>query len=135
MDDQEIDRYITDQIRKRDITLYDIIGGKYIDPTPEKKGQNPNERARWNRFSSLYWDLRLCELLTEGEFNPDLPYNNLSVPLKDLVRYWWNNCVDQEAMLGDILEDILTLYKDRMLPKKEEPVEISDAFHSVVEVI
>ncbi len=28
-------------------------------------------------------------------------------------------------MLGDILEDILTLCKDRMLPKKEEAVEIS----------
>ncbi len=102
-----------------------LVGGKYIDPTPEKKGQDPNQRARWNRFSSLCWDLRLCELLTEGEFNPALPYNNLIIPVKDLVRYWWNNCVDQEAMLGDILEDILTLCKDRMLPKKEEAVEIS----------
>ncbi|MBW1731390.1 MAG: hypothetical protein JRJ75_10950 [Deltaproteobacteria bacterium] len=118
MDDRMIDRYITEQIRKRGITLYDIIGGEYIDPDPGDKGKMPHERARYNRFSSLSWDLRLCELLTEGEFDAYNPYKNLAIPIKDLVRYWWNNIVDQEAMIEEILEDILTLYKDRMLLHK-----------------
>ena len=131
MNDKEIDHYISKQIRDRGIGLYDIIGGEFIDPDPHDKTQPSNKRARWNRFESEIYEHRLCELLTEGEFDPDLPYNNLAIPLKDLVRYWWDNCVDQEAMLGDILEDLLTIYKDRMLPKEEEPVEISDAFDNI----
>lgn len=137
MEDKMVDRYITGQIRKRGITLYDIIGGKYIDPNPEKKDQPANQRARWNRFSSSSWDYRLCELLTEGEFDPHHPYKSLAISPKNLVRYWWNNCVDQEAFLEDIMEDILTLYKDRMLPKEkyEKETDISDACDGLLEVI
>ena len=137
MNDKEIDRYITNQIRFRDITLNDLIGGKYIDPSPEDKSSSPNERARWNRFQSETSDYRICELLTEGDFDPELPYNNLSISTKDLVRYWWNTIADQEAFLGYVFEDILTEYKDRLLPKKpeEEPVDISDAFDELLEAI
>jgi hypothetical protein len=135
INDKDVDAYIAEQIRKRKITLYDIIGGEYIDPDPEDKSSCPNERARWNKFKCLSGDLRFCELLTEGEFDPDLPYNKLAIPIKDLVRYWWNNCVDQEAFLEDILEEILLIYKDRMLPDEEKPVDISDSFDELLEAI
>ena len=26
-------------------------------------------------------------------------YKNLAIPVKDLVRYWWNNIADQEAII------------------------------------
>ena len=137
MDDKQVDAYITKQIKKRGITLYDIIGGKYIDPTPDAIEPSPGQRSRWNRFSCGPLCLRLCELLTPKGFDPDDPYRGLVVPLKDLVRYWWNNCVERELVLEDIFEDILEHYKDRMLPPEEpkERADISDAFDGVLEVV
>jgi hypothetical protein len=137
MDDKQVDGYITKQIKKRGITLYDIIGGKYIDPTPDAIEPPPGQRARWNRFSCGPLGLRLCELLTEKGFDPEDPYRRLTVPLKDLVHYWWNNCVEKELVLEDIFEDILEHYKDRMLPPEEpkERADISDAFDGVLEVV
>ena len=137
MNDKEIEHYITDQIRVRDITLHDFIGGKYIDPRPEDKSSFPNERARWNKFSCLSGEYRFCELLTEGDYDPCFPYNNLAIPMKDIVRYWWNTIADQEAVIEDIFDELLTAYKDRMLPKKseEEPVDISDGFVDLLEAV
>ena len=54
---------------------------------------------------------------------------NLAIPLKDLFRYWWNNVVDQEAVIDMMMDDVFTEYKDRLLPRKEpEPVVTSDTF-------
>lgn len=57
--------------------------------------------------------------------------------MKDIVRYWWNTIADQEAVIEDIFDELLTAYKDRMLPKKseEEPVDISDAFDELLEAV
>ena len=133
MDDRMLDRYITEQIKKRGITAYDIMGGPSIDPEPNNWAKPYNERIRCNRFQSEHWDHRLCELLTEGEFDSVNPYKNLKIPVKELVRYWWNNLADQESIVEDALESIMTVYKDRMLPKKQEekPVDVSDAFDMV----
>jgi len=130
-----IDRYITEQIKKRGITLYDMVGEEYINPSPEKRDKPAHEVARWNKFKSLCGDYRFCELLTEGDFDQDLPYNNLSIPVKDLVRYWWDNFADREAVLGIVFDHLLTVYKDRMLPERpeEEPVDLSDAFDGIGE--
>jgi hypothetical protein len=137
MDDKQVDTYITKQIKKRRITLYDIIGGKHIDPTPDAIEPPPGQRARWNRFSYEPSCLRLCELLTPKGFDPDDPYRRLAVPVKDLARYWWNNCVEQETVLDDIFEDILDYHKDRMLPqaKPKERADVSGAIEGVLEVI
>jgi hypothetical protein len=134
LDDYEIDDYITGKIEERDITLYDILGERYIDPNPEDKTRPSNKRARWNRFSSLTFEHRLCELLTESEFDPDLPYNNLAIPMKGLVRYWWNNIADQEGVIELVFDGILTYHKDRMLPEEpeEEPADIFDAFDELL---
>ena len=112
-------------------------GGKYIDPTPDAIEPPPGQRARWNRFSCEPLGLRLCELLTPKGFDHEDPYRRLAFPVKDLVHYWWNNCVEQELVLEDIFEDILELHKDRMLPPEEpqERADVSDAFNGVLEVI
>ncbi len=53
----------------------------------------------------------MCELLTESEFNPDKPYENLAIPVKDLVRYWWNNLADQEDILQIVMIMLVTNFK------------------------
>lgn len=134
MDDRMIDRYITQQIKKRGITAYDIIGGPSIDPEPNNWARPYNERVRCNRFQGEYPDYRLCELLTERDFNPDNPYENLTISVNDLVRYWWNNLADQEAIIADAFEDILAEYKDRMLLEKEGEegrMDINDALDEI----
>ena len=50
------------------------MGGPSIDPEPDNWAKPYNERVSCNRFESQYWDHSLCELLTEGEFDPDRPY-------------------------------------------------------------
>ncbi len=138
MNDRQVDAYILRQINKRKITLYDIIGGKYIDPTPNAVDIPAGQRCRWNRFSTQEMGLRLCELLTPQGFDEDDPFRRLAVPVKDLVRYWWNNCIDQELAVADIFEEIMEHYKDRMLPAPREPearADVSDAFDKVLEAI
>ncbi|MEW6664147.1 MAG: hypothetical protein AB1512_02855 [Thermodesulfobacteriota bacterium] len=133
MNDLEIDQYITWQIKKRKINLYDMIGGEYIDPDPGNVETPVGQRARPNRFKTLSGWERLCELLTKGKFDPDNPYGSLAVPLRDLVRYWWTNMVDQDVILENIFDDIFTVYKDRLLPKEkeEERPDFSDALDEV----
>ena len=91
LNDQEVDAYITKRIADLDLTLHDFI---YKNP-------------------------EMSQILTEGKFNPYNPYGNLAVPLKDLVRYWWNNIADHDAIIDMALCDLTTEYKDRLLPRKE----------------
>jgi hypothetical protein len=94
-----------------------------VDPEPGSM-KLYQDRVRPNRFRSREYDGKLCELCTPaGKFNPALPYSNLEVSLKDLVGYWWNNLVDQDDFIYGVMDDILTVHKDRLLPKpKPEPV-------------
>ena len=137
MNDAEVDTYITRRLEEKDVCLQDMIGPKYIDPDPENKIQHWNERARWNRFSYVTGELRMCELLTEGKFNSNRPYDNLGVASKDIIRYWWNNIVDREAILDVVFDEIFTEYKDRMLPDEpeEELPDHSEAFDELLEAV
>ena len=137
MNDYEIDRYITSQIEKRGITLYDMVGGPSIDPEPGNWAKPFGQRVRQNRFTTSLFEYRLCELLTEDGFDPDYPYENLAVPMKDIVRYWWNRIADQEAVLEVVFDGIMTHYKDRLLPDEpeEEGMDVSDAFDRVQEAV
>jgi hypothetical protein len=120
LNDSEVDAYISNCLKEKDICLQDMIGPKYIDPEPENKRQHWKERARWNRFKSTTGEMRLCELLTEGEFDPERPYENLGIAPRDIIRYWWNSIADQEYVLGMVFEEVFTEYKDRMLPEEPE---------------
>ena len=128
IDDRMIDRYIIGQIRKRGITMYDILGDSYIDPDPDNGDVAAHSRMRPNRFTMSYSGYRLCELLTEGEFSEFDPYSKLAIPIKDLVRYWWDNIACQDCLLEEIFDDILIHFKDKINPKQpEEAIDISNA--------
>jgi hypothetical protein len=137
LNDVEVDAYITKRLKERDVCLQDMIGPKYIDPEPLNKKQHWKERARWNRFKSITGEMRLCELLTEGEFDPDRPYSNLSLAPKDIIRYWWNNIADQEYVLGMEFEEVFTEYKDRMLPEEpeEDLLDHAEALDGLLEAV
>ena len=122
MTDKQIIRLIDKAMKEKGITLQDMIGGEYIDP--EKRiGEfygNP-KTSRLNKFESESWSDRFLELICEEEYNPYAEYYHLRIPVQDLMRFWWENCISKEAMLDIIFEDIFSYFKDRMSPKKEEP--------------
>lgn len=107
LNDNEVDVYITKRVQDLDLQLYDFIQGR----------------------------VNIYQILTEGEYDQFRPLDKLAIPVKDLVRYWWNNFADQEGFLDDVLDHIYTEFKDRMLPAKEpvEEPEFSDAFDKVAE--
>jgi hypothetical protein len=137
LNDAEVDAYITKRLKERDICLQDMIGPKYIDPDPENKRQHWKERARWNRFKSTTGEMRLCELLTEGKFHSEKPYDNLTIAPRDIIRYWWKNIADQEYVLGMVFEEVFTEYKDRMLPEEqeEELLDHTEALDGLLEAV
>ena len=137
MNDSEVDAYITNCLKEKDICLQDMIGPKYIDPEPENKRQHLKERARWNRFKSITGEMRLCEFLTEGQFDSEKPYDNLIIAPKDIIRYWWNNIADQEYVLGMVFEEVFTEDKDRMLPEEpeEDQPDHTEALEGLLEAV
>ena len=121
MTDKQIIRLIDNKIKEKEITLQDMIGGEYIDPK-KKIGEfygNP-KTSRVNKFESESWSDRFLELICEEEYNPYTEYYNLRIPIQDLIRFWWENCISKEAMLELIFEDIFCYFKDKMFPEKEE---------------
>ena len=121
MTDKQIIRLIDKAIKEKGITLQDMIGGDYIDPEQKLDDPygNPNT-SRFNKFQSNSWSERFTELICEEEYNPYEAYHHLRIPIQDLIRFWWNNCIDIEEMLEDIFEDIFCYFKDKMLPKEEK---------------
>lgn len=106
MDDHEVDPYITERVSDLGLTLHDFIYGR----------------------------LEMSEILTEGKYDPYKPYGNLAIPLKDVVRYWWNNFADHDAIIDMALCDLVTEYKDRFLPEKE-PEKSPDTLHLMDELL
>lgn len=122
MTDKQIIRLIDTLIKEKEITLQDMIGGSYVDP--EQKVDDPYgnpKTSRLNKFESESWSDRFLELISEERYSLYTDYHRLKIPTKDLIRFWWNNCIDIEEMLEDIFEDILCYFKDEMLPAREEP--------------
>ena len=80
MTDEQIEQLIWGEVKKRDITFYDMIGlvNENIDPNPQDKTMPSNKRARINRFSGPFGSERMQELLCVGKY---CPYSYLP-PLK-----------------------------------------------------
>ena len=51
MTDDQIEKLIWEEIRKKEITLSDMIGAEIVDPDPDDQTLLNNQRARQNRFS------------------------------------------------------------------------------------
>ena len=128
MTDDQIQKLVMKEIRKRDITYYDMVGmpGHGVDPNPEDKLTPPCEKGiRSNRFTTFFGSERMKELLCVGKYDPYESMLTLKVSFQDLFRFWWNRCVEKELVVDEVLEDIYEHLKSLMtppdkLPKQEE---------------
>jgi hypothetical protein len=124
MTDDQIQKMVMEEIRKRDITYYDMTGlpGHGVDPNPQdhitplcRKG------VRSNRFKTMLGCDRMKELLCAGKYNPYDDTLQLRIPFQDLFRFWWNRCVVQEYVVDDLLEDVFEFFTSLMTPPDERP--------------
>jgi hypothetical protein len=123
MTDDQIQRLVMKEIRKRDITYYDMVGlpGHGVDANPEDKITPPCKKGiRNNRFQSFMGCDRMKELLCVGKYSEWDDYPPLKIPLQDLFRFWWNRCVDKELVVDEILEDMFEHFTEQMSPSREE---------------
>ena len=125
MTDEQIQELIRDELKKRDVTFYDMISlpDYGVDPNPEDKDRDRNQRRRHNRFNDILGSARMKEVLCKGKYNPYDYDPPLKIPLQDLFSFWWNRCVEKEAVVDEILEDIFDYFTDQMRSpekKKEE---------------
>ena len=121
MTDKQIKKLIDTIIKDKGITLQDMIGGEYIDPEKRISDAYGNPKtSRFNKFKSDSWSERFTELICEEEYKPYAEYYNLRIPIQDLIRFWWDNCISKVDMLEIIFEDIFCYFKDRISPEKEE---------------
>jgi len=116
MTDNQIEKFIRKEIQKRKVSLQDMIGGEFIDPDPDDKTNLSNQRTRPNRFSELFSEHRMKELLCVGEYNPynDMPL--LKVDFQDLFRFWWNRCITKALFADEVLGEIFDYFADQMKP-------------------
>jgi hypothetical protein len=125
MTDDQVERLIWKEIKKRDITIHDMIEmpGHGIDEHPEDKITPISEKGiRSNRFQSFMGCDRMKELLCVGKYSEWDDYPPLKITFRDLFRFWWNRCVQQEYVVDEILEEIYTFFTEKMRPtQKEEP--------------
>jgi hypothetical protein len=125
MTDDQVETIIWKEIRKREITIHDMIGlpGHGVDPHPEDKITPRCEKGiRSNRFQSCMGSDRMKELLCVGKYNEWDDYPPLKIPLQDLFRFWWNRCVVREYVVDEILEDVFSYFTEKMTPpQKEDP--------------
>ena len=132
MTDEQIEELIFCELRKRDVTIFDMTGlpNHGVDPNPEDETTERNQRIRTNRFRDIMASDRMKELLCAGEYNPYHWYPILKISLQDLFRFWWNRCVEKEAVVDEILEDIFTYFTEKMRPpeKKKKQMDLTVDF-------
>ena len=123
MTDTQIEQFIWEELKRRDVTFHDMIGipNHGVDPKPEDETTERNQRIRKNRFSQILGSERMKELLAEERYSPYDPYPPIKIPLQDLFRFWWTHCVVQEAVIDEILEDMFMYFTERMRPPAGEP--------------
>ena len=124
MTDKQIEKLIWELISRKDITIHDMIGGQSVDPHESANGfpAGHPQTFRPNRFTVDSWSDKLVELLSDNPYNEDVGFQHLKIPVKDLIRFWWNRCISIPDMLDNIFEGIFCHFKDCMLPveKKKE---------------
>lgn len=121
MTDEQIEALIWDELKKKGVTLYDMIGlpNHGVDPNPEDKITS-SRRSRSNRFTETFGSGRMKEILCLGEYNPYEEYSPLKISLQDLFRFWWNRCIDQYLFVDEILDDVYDFFTEQMRPPEKE---------------
>ena len=136
MTDEQVEKLIWKEIKKKAVTIHDMIGmpGHGIDEHPEDKITPISEKGiRSNRFESFMGCNRMKELLCIGKYSEWDSYPPLKIPFQDLFRFWWNRCVVQEYVVDEVLEDIFEYFTELIAPpQKEEPrMDLSVDFEQV----
>jgi hypothetical protein len=124
MTDEQIQKLVMKEIRKRDITYYDMVGmpGHGVDPHPEDKITPSCEKGiRSNRFTTYFGSERMKELLCVGKYDPYESMLTLKISFQDLFRFWWNRCVEKELVVDEVLDDVFEFFKDLMTPPEKRP--------------
>ena len=124
MTDDQIQKLVMKEIRKRDITYCDMVGmpGHGVDPHPEDKITPPCEKGiRSNRFTTSFGSERMKELLCVGKYDPYESMLTLKISFQDLFRFWWNRCVEKELVVDEVLDDVFEFFKDLMTPPEKRP--------------
>ena len=127
MTDNQIEKLILKEIRKRKVSLQDMIGGEFIYPDTEDKTNLSNQHYSRNRFKETFSEHRIKELLCVGEYNPydDMPL--LKICFQDLFRFWWNRCIARELFADEVLGEIFDYFADLMKPpvSQKQQMELS----------
>jgi hypothetical protein len=126
MTDDQIQKLVMKEIRKRDIIYYDMIGlpDHGVDLNPEDRITPPCEKGiRSNRFTTYFGSERMKELLCVGKYSPYESMLSLKIPFQDLFRFWWNRCVEKELVVDEVLEDVYEYFKSLMTPPEKQPKE------------
>jgi hypothetical protein len=136
MTNEQVEELILNEIRKRDITYYDMKGlpNCGVDIHPEDKITPLSEKGiRRNRFTTYLGCDRMRELLSVGKYNPYRDEAPLKIPFQDLFRFWWNRCVEQDLVVDEILEDIFDYLTSLMAPpaKEEEKMDMTLDFDRI----
>ncbi len=122
MTDEQVEKLIWKELKKRDVYFNDMIGmpGHGVDPDPEDKITEKNQRVRQNKFTQTFGSERIKELLCEEKYNPYDAYPPLKIQFQDLFRFWWNRCIEKDLVVDEVLEDIYTYFTEMMRPPQKE---------------
>jgi len=122
MTDDQIEKFIRDELKKKDVTIYDMIGmpGYGVDPHPDDKATPSSRRSRTNRFTESFGSGRMKELLCVGEHNQYDDYPPHKISFQNLFRFWWNRCIERHLFVDEVLEDIFNHFTEQMRPPEKE---------------
>jgi hypothetical protein len=121
MTDNKVETLIWRALQKKCITFNDMIGvSNYVDATDSKTLAGAGD-TRHNRFKEYCGAGRMKEILCLGDYHFYDDYPPLKVPLQDLFSFWWHHCIDRNAFIDEILEDIYQYFTEQMRPPEKEP--------------
>jgi hypothetical protein len=122
MTQSRVEKIIWQEIRKRDITFYDMIGlpNHAVDPNPEDY-MTGTRNTRRNKFTEMLGSERMKEILILCDYHPYDDYPPLKVSLQDLFQFWWSKVIDQGEFIDQVLEEIYDYFTEQMRPPVKEP--------------
>jgi len=123
MTDDQIQKLIMKELKRKDVTYYDMVGmpGHGVDPNLRQAHAALREGNQSNRFTTFFGSDRMKELLCVGKYSPYESTLTLKISFQDLFRFWWNRCVEKELVVDDVLEDIYEYVRNLMTPPTNYP--------------
>ena len=129
MTGNEVETLIRCLIQKMGITFKDMI--QFSDYVEDKD----NNDLRHNRFKEYSGAGRMKEILRRDEDKDYNDYPPLKVSLRDVFSFWWRRCIDTDAFIDEVLDDIYDYFTERMRPPetKTETMDMSLDFEDALQ--